>query len=193
MGDVIVRRETAVEYFKELVEGALEHQGVNAGELTAFYVVHLLAGFMRRPAEEGDAEPLAARLAHALERGGFEQRASLRQIGDVSLFVSGFFPDSLHRHLVDVDYYVAIGGRAYTALSRYETDKFSPVFAELARNFVRFVDVVSEVSERSACSSNQDVLRLYDRWLKTGSVRTGHLLAERGVFPNASVRHARVQ
>ena len=113
------------------------------------------------------------------------QRANLKQIGDLSLFMSGFFADSLSRKLVDVDYYVSIGGTAYTALSRYETDAFSPVFAELADNFVRFVDVLSEVSERASCASNADLLRLYERWLRTGSRRSGQLLAERGVVPNA--------
>jgi hypothetical protein len=55
------------------------------------------------------------------------------------------------------------------------------------------VDILSEVSERSACSSSRDLLRLYERWLKTGSVRTGQLLAERDVVPNASLRGLRVQ
>jgi len=189
------RRESPVEYFKELVEGAIEHQGLNANELTAFYLVQLLASFVERPAADRDdsTQPLAVRLAHALEAGGSRQRASLKQIGDVSLFISGFFSDSLNRKLVDVDYYVAIGGYAYGTLSRVETDTFSPVFAELAAKFVGFVDVLSEVSERSSCASNSDVLRLYEKWLKTGSPRSGQLLAERGVVPNASIKTNRVQ
>ena len=192
MTDAVVRRESAAEYFKELVEGAIAHQRIAAGELTSFYVVNLLTGFLQRPAEE-DETPLAFRLAEALEAAGMRQRSSLKQIGDISLFVSGFFADSLSRKLVDVDYYVSIGGTAYTALSRYETDTFSTVFAELAENFVRFVDVLSEVSERSSCGSNADLLRLYERWLKTGSPRSGQLLAERGVVPNLAARNNRVQ
>jgi hypothetical protein len=192
MNDTMVRRESAIEYFKELVDGSLARQGVVAGELTAFYVVQLLTGFMQRRAAD-DAEPLALKLARALESGGSEQRASLKEIGDVSLFVSGFFADSLRRKLVDVDYYVSIGGCAYNALRRFETDTFSPVFGELADNFVSFVDVLSEVSERSACGSNLDLLRLYERWLKTGSSRSGHLLVERGIVPNASLRGGRIQ
>jgi len=192
MTDAVVRRESASEYFKELVEGALAHQRIAAGELTSFYVVNLLTGFLQRPAEE-DETPLAFRLAEALEAAGMRQRSSLKQIGDISLFVSGFFADSLPRKLVDVDYYVSIGGTAYTALSRYETDTFSPVFAELAENFVRFVDVLSEVSERASCGSNADLLRLYERWLKTGSRRSGQLLAERGVVPSLAARNNRVQ
>ncbi len=188
----VVRRESAIEYFKELVEGALVRQRLVATELTAFYIVQLLAGFLQRRAGEDD--PLALRLGRALESAGVQQRASLKQIGDISLFVSGFFSDSLRRGLVDVDYYVQIGGFAYTTLSRHEGDAFSPVFAELAEKFVEFVDVLSEVSERSSCGSpNTDLLRLYERWLKTGSRRSGQLLIERGVVPNATLTSTRVQ
>src|SRR5262249_56923686 len=191
MSESVVRRESAVELFKELVDGALAHQRLNAGELTAYYVVNLLAGFLQRPANE-DA-PLAVRLAHALESDGMEQRTSLREIGDISLFVSGFFSDSLRRKLVDVDYYVAIGGSAYNALSRFDSDMLSPVFGELSDKFVSFVDVLSEVSERTSCTSNLDLLRLYEKWVKTRSPRSGQLLVERGVVPNASIKPNLVQ
>jgi hypothetical protein len=190
----MVRRESAVEYFKELVDSALVHQRIDANELTAYYIVQLLAGFLERRARGADDDmPLAIKLGRALESGGRQQRAGLREIGDLSLFVSGFFSDSLSRKLVDVDYYVNIGGYAYHALSRVESDTFAAVFAELGDKFVGFVDVLSEVSERSACASNADLLRLYEKWLKTGSPRSGQLLVERGVVPNASIRNSRVQ
>jgi len=192
MSDAMFRRESAVEFFKDLVDGALAHQRITAGELTSFYVVNLLAGFLRRPAEEDDA-PLAFRVARALESGGSQQRVSLREIGDLSLFMSGFFSDSLRRKVVDVDYYVSIGGWAYNALSRFDSDTLSPVYGELAEKFVDFVDVLSEVSERTSCASNADLLRLYERWLKTGSPRSGQLLIERGVVPNASVKTNLIQ
>jgi hypothetical protein len=190
----VVRRESAVEYFKELVDAAILHQRLSATESASFYVVQLLAGFLRRPvgADGGDS-PLAIRLAQVLESGGARQRNALREIGDVSLFVSGFFADSLNRKTVDVDYYVSIGGYAYNALSRVEGGTFSPVFAELADKFVGFVDVLSEVSERASCASNADLLRLYERWLRTGSPRSGQLLAERGVVPNSSLKGLKVQ
>jgi hypothetical protein len=192
MGDGVVRRETAAEYFKGLVESACTHQGLAAGGLTSFYIVNLLIGFLRRPADD-DETPLVLRLAEALDAAGTRQRACLKQIGDLSLFTSGFFGDSLQRKLVDVDYYASIGGTAYTALSRVETDAFSPVFAELADNFIGFVDVLSEVSERASCSSNADLLRLYERWLRTRSRRSGQLLIERGVIPSAPAKNSRVQ
>jgi hypothetical protein len=195
MGEAVFRQESAVEYFKELVERALTHQGLATDEHTAFYVVQLLASYLQRPVggDIHDDKPLAVRLAEALESGGMQQRTTLRQIGDVSLFTSGFFSVSLQRKLVDVDYYVAIGGFAYNALSRVETDMLSPVYAELAQKFVAFVDVLSEVSERTSCMSNADLLRLYEKWLKTGSRRSGQLLIEKGVVPNASIKSARIQ
>src|ERR1700682_4285403 len=191
MSKTVFRSESAVEYFKELVDDALARQRIAAGELTSFYVVHLLESFLRRPADQN--EPLVFQLAQALEAGGTQQRASLRQIGDLSLFVAGFFSDSFRRKLIDIDYYVSIGGTAYGTLSRYETDTFSSVFAELADKFVGFVDVVSDVSERTSCASNVDLMRLYERWLKTGSSHSGQLLIERGVVPNAPTKTTRVQ
>src|SRR6185295_8692522 len=121
MTDAVVRRESASEYFKELVEGALAHQRIAAGELTSFYVVNLLTGFLQRPAEE-DETPLAFRLAEALDAAGMRQRSSLKQIGDISLFVSGFFADSLTRKPVADNYYGTIGGTPSPPRSRYGPD-----------------------------------------------------------------------
>ena len=190
----MVRRESAVEYFKELVDGALAHQRITTNELTSYYIVQLLAGFLERRDDRADEnEALSLQLAQALDSGGRQQRAGLKHVGDHSLFVSGFFSDSLRGKLVDVGYYVAIGGFAYHTLSRYETDAFSSVFAELGDKFLGFVDVLTEVSERSACATNADLLRLYERWLKTGSPRSGQLLLERGVMPNPAVKTTRIQ
>ncbi len=192
----LIYRETVVEYFKELVEGALVHQRVHAGELTSYYVVNLLAGFAGRPkggtAERAD-EALALRLARALQSAGARQRNGLREVGDLSLFISGFFSDSLNRTPVDLDYYITMGGYAYSSLSRRDDESFAPVFGELAEKFVDFVDILSEVSERSALTSNTDLLRAYEKWLRTGSRREGERLAERGIVPNESIKNRFLQ
>jgi hypothetical protein len=176
--------EHAMPYFRELVESALARQRVTTTDDAAFYIVRLLASFLRRSADE-ESGPLAVRLAQALGTDAVRQRAGLKAIGDESLFVSGFFAESLQRGVVDVGYYVAIGGAAYDALGRQGSDARSPVFAELARKFVGFVDVLADVSERTSCASNVDLLRLYEKWLKTGSPRSAQLLAEKGVVPSA--------
>jgi hypothetical protein len=49
------------------------------------------------------------------------------------------------------------------------------------------------VSERTALSSSADVLRLYEKWLRTGSTRDGQRLVERGIVPNSSISHRFIQ
>ncbi len=188
----LIRHESPVEYFKEMVEAALEHQHVTTRELTAYYLVNLLAGFafQSRPRGGVDEGPLGLQLIAAL-RGGV--RDQLRAVGDRSLFISGFFSDSLKRQAADLDYYVALGVQAYLSLSQDADSTFAPVFDELGRRFVRFVDILGEVSERSALMSNNDLLRLYEKWLRTGSRRDGELLVERGIVPNASIGDRFVQ
>jgi hypothetical protein len=192
MAEALFRNESPIEYFKELVEAAMEHQHLAAREMTSFYLVNLLAGFVRDPASPAEVEPLGVRFAKALQAGGSTQRDGLRQVGDRSLFISGFFSDSLNRSLVDVEYYIALGERAYGSLARSD-DTFSDVFDELAEKFSGFVDVLGEVSERTALASNADLLRLYEKWLRTRSPRSGDLLVERGIVPNVSIASRFVQ
>ena len=189
MTDRLVRSESATEYFRELVESAMQHQKVAARELTSFYVVNMLTGFIHLDRSAGaDDQPLAVTFAKALQAAGIAQRDGLRKVGDLSLFISGFFSDSLNRGLVDVDYYIQLGGSAYGSLARQAPgDTFGDVFDELSEKFSNFVDVLTEVSERTSLTSNTDLLRLYEKWLRTGSRRSGDLLAARGIVPNGSV------
>lgn len=192
----VLREQSPAEYFKELVESALSRQHLQAGDLTEYYLVNLLCQYVRLDARvhTGDHDqPLAMRLARALESGGSEQRARLRSLADFSLFMSGFFADSFTRRAIDVDYYKSMGEYAYGSLSRWDEDGFAEVFSELARKFVGFMDVLADVSERTALSSSADVLRLYEKWLRTGSTRDGQRLIERGIVPNSSISHRFIQ
>lgn len=191
MDDPLLQEQTPAEYFKDLIESALSRQQLRATELTSYYLVDLMCRFLRPdrriPFHEDAGEPLALRLARALDSGGLEQRARLRNLGDFSLFMGGFFADSLNRRAVQVDYYVSMGEYAYGSLSRHDEDAFGEVFSELSRKFVPFMDVLSDVSERTGCGAPVDVLRLYERWLRTGSPRDGQRLVNRGLVPHPSL------
>lgn len=192
MDDPLLREQSAAEYFKDLVDSALGRQHLRTSELTAYYLVDLLCRFVRPdrriPFNDDSGAPLALRLARALESGGMEQRARLRNLGDFSLFTSGYFSDSLRCRLVDVDYYVSMGEYAYSSLGRRDEDAFGEVYAELARKFVAFTDVLSDVSEQTGTAAGHaDVLRLYEKWLRTGSSRDGQRLVDRGIAPNLSI------
>jgi hypothetical protein len=192
----LVHEQTPVEYFKELVESSLTRQRVRAGNLTEFYLVNLLCRYVRldaSPQQTGETQPLAFRLARALDSGGFEQRVRLRSVGDFSLFMSGFFSDSFARRAVDVDYYRSLGECAYASLSRSEDEAFAEVFAELSQKFVGFMDVLADISDRTTLASATEVMRIYEKWLRTGSERDGQRLVERGIFPNHSIGRRFIQ
>ena len=189
MTDRLVGAQSAAEFFKEHVEAACVRQRLRVSAPATFYVVNMLTGFAHaapRSGEALDTEALGVRLARALQSGGRARRQDLQQVGDTSLFIAGFFADSLRRRLVDVDYYSFVGGRAYSSLGELDEVR-AEIFAELADHVVWFVDILADVSERTSMSSDQDLLRLYEKWLLTGSRRSGELLAERGIVPNASV------
>jgi hypothetical protein len=193
VADSLVHAQSPLEFFREQIEAACERQRLRPQPLTSYYVVSLLSEFTHVGGGSGEAmasdEALGIKLIRALQSGGRDQRRGLKQVGDVSLFISGFFSDSLRRSLVDVDYYVSLGGYAYGSLSATD-DALSPIFAELSDKFVAFVDVLAEVSERAGLTNHSDLLRLYEKWVRTGSPRDGQRLAERGIVPNASIAQA---
>ncbi len=191
----LLGEQAPAEFFRELVESALASQRLQTRDLTSYYLVNLLCQFVRLDGGHAfgrSSEPLAVRLAHALASGGSEQRARLRNLGDFSLFMSGFFSDSFNRRVVDVDYYKSMGEYAYGSLSHRDEDKFAEVFGELSCNFVGFMDVLAEVSERTL-AGNTDVFRLYEKWLRTGSRRDGQKLIDHGIVPNTSIGSGFIQ
>jgi hypothetical protein len=190
MADGLLSNESPLEFFKEQVEGAMERQHLKTSVWTSYYVVQMLTGYVTRrdhAASGVDDESLGVRLARALQADGALQREELRTVGDSSLFLVGFFADSLNRRLADIDYYISLGGSAYGRLAQADDEAFADVFGEMASKFVALTDVLAEVSERAALNRNTDLLRVYERWLRTGSHRDSGWLAEHGIVPNRSV------
>lgn len=203
MGRPVVDRVKPVanlqEFFRESVTQSMQRQGLRAGDGTAHYVVSLLTLFSRSEAFFDDIEsrpglkPLALMLADAVDAARPAERAyALQRLGDVSLFVAGFFAESLANKLVDVDYYISMGGGAYHSLSR-EIERtprgaaFGPVFDELACKFREFVDVLADIRADAQAHPDSDVLRLYEIWLRTRSRRAERVLRAMGIEPNATL------
>jgi hypothetical protein len=194
MDDQFLSQQTPLEFFKNQLERAMQHQKVSTSAFTEFYLAKLLADCVRGDAlpsaEPGfDDMPLALLYVRALEASRFQRARLLRTLGDSALFVSGFFGDSLNGKLVDVGYYRKMGGHAYARLSQEDGwMEYEPqVFGELAQRFTEFADVLSEVSETSRLTNgSRSILQLYERWLQTGSRRAAALLAERGIAPVAA-------
>ena len=188
MSDQILVGKTAHEWFREMVGEVLTQRGLKVQEGTEFYLVNLLAGFLDREklfVEEADgsvrAEPLALILLRAMEADRQRRARELRRLGDTALYMSGFFGDALARSVSGVDYYIAMGERAYGTLAESERGQQGELFGELSDRFPQFVDLFAEIAELGNLRSNRGLVKLYERFLTTRSQRVAALLRERGV------------
>jgi len=191
--DKLLHSETPVEYFKERVEQVMERQGFRVSELSSFYLVQLLDNFVAQERRYTEAEvdvdaTLAELLCEGLASEGARQFSRLKLTGDLALFVSGFFAESIARRRVELDYYVRMGGYAYSRAARMRRDELATVFRELSAKFSRFADVLTEISEETLVTDAPSVLRLYERWLETGSKRSEALLRRQGFLLDSSAR-----
>jgi hypothetical protein len=150
------------------VTTALKSTQVAAADATEFYLVNLLVEFTREP--KVDQEPLALKMAHASGASPEERIRALREIGDTSLYVSGFFADSLARKLIDVDYYITMGGSAYGQLSRGMAPQLlREAWGELSDKFGDYVEVLNEIRASTSFTSGTNILKLCEEFAKTGS------------------------
>lgn len=185
-------------FFHEVVEDAMKARRVEATDGATHYLVELLADYAhpREGAENALEKPLTLLLDEALHvTDPAERFERLRLIGDGVLYGCGFFGDHFEARGVDPKYLHGLGTRAYGAASsilRLGQDEGGPdLFGELAGKFAVFVDVVAEVADATIAmgtTSSKGLLRVYERWLKTGSERLASALTSRGVMPTRGTK-----
>ena len=177
-------------YFAELVKEGMEFRKIHPDPNVEMYLISLLNHYLdaRNLFEEPQSESgvkapkTLAELYMVAQNSEPQVRFELlKKLGDRSLYISGFFADSLQRKLVDVDYYAEMGGVAYGALANSAQNSVAYVYRMFSKRFVEFVDVLSYISQSSQVQSDQNILRLYDRYIKTGSELAREKLIENGI------------
>lgn len=197
--EALVAVSSLREFFRNSLQEAMCRQKLAVEGQTEHYVVNLLTEFSRsdalfEPTAEGPKlRPLAAMYADAQSATPADRNRLLQRIGDVSLFIAGFFAQGFARKLVDIDYHIAMGGRAYGSLAgtlgqTRRAAALSGIFQELAAKFQRFVDALNDISEMAHVHTDRDILRLYEIWMKTGSLRAHGILQRLGVDPSPASR-----
>ena len=125
---------------------------------------------------------------------GPERFRRLRALGDHSLYALGFFGGHIELKGVDRGYVSSVGSTAYshaaamlrTRARAQRSSREPDVLSELAAKFDRFAAVLADVAEGTlACGARDErsVVKLYERWLKTGSSRLAEELGARGIVP----------
>jgi hypothetical protein len=191
----IVATDSISSYFNDVVEDAMKARRVEATELATRYIVALLAGFARPDARAGSAldRPVAFLLDEALHTAEPAERFErLRSLGDGVLYSCGFFGDHFQAKGVEQSYLVGIGSVAYGGassmlrVSAEDAAKKLDIYRELADKFSSFVGVLAEISDATAAmgvAGSRDLLKVYERWLKTGSDRLAQALTSHGLVP----------
>ncbi len=180
-----------IEYFDESVGEAIEHQRVDLDPDMRAYLVNVLTTFSARHALRTDDDqdlldqPVGLQVVKALSAAPGRRFSLLRQVGDYSLYLTGFFGETVDRGMMDRGYYVEVGAGAYrraagALVAGGPDNPFRDLFYGLSRRFGELVGLVEEVSERCFGHDN-DVLRLYDRYVATGSERLASRLTRLGV------------
>jgi hypothetical protein len=183
-------------FFAGLVGEAIEKQHLDATGATRAYVSSLLADYAKPGALTRDAleRPVTLLLAEAKESVGRERFERLRALGDGTLYVCGFFGEHLETRGVALRYVISVGAEAYNsaasmlrAPSSGEASSAPDVFGELAARFEAFVELIESIAARlgaqSVGSTPGGIVRLYERWLRTGSSEIASTLGAHGLMP----------
>lgn len=193
----IVASASVSDFFESAVDDAMRARNVVASDGARSYVVALLTDLAKpgSPIERTLDRPLTLLLDEALHTPELGERFDrLRTLGDGVLYSSGFFADHFEARGVDPTYLIGIGRTAYERagalivrgsqpLADAATGDELDLFKELARGFARFVEVIAEVANATIASgvaSSRGLVRLYERWLKTGSETLADALTSHG-------------
>ena len=172
---VIQERNLKAFFHHSLTETARSRR-LEAADATLHYLTYLLTDYARTDrlfdcTESGvQLRPLALLYNDALTASSMaERRLWLRRLGDLALFIAGWFSGRLSRRLTDLDYCIAMGGNAYgylhqTADGNPRDRALGEIFGELASRFEHFVELVATITDRG---SERDLLQLYKHWQAT--------------------------
>jgi hypothetical protein len=184
-------------FFAGLVGEAVEERHLDATDATRAYVSSLLADYAKPGTLTRDAleRPVTLLLAEAKESVGRERFERLRALGDGTLYVCGFFGEHLETRGVALGYVTSVGAEAYDCAASMlrqhasggEASSAPDVFGELAERFQAFVALIESIAARlgaqSVGSTPGGIVRLYERWLRTGSSEIASKLGAHGLVP----------
>jgi hypothetical protein len=185
-----------VSFFTDEIDSISGRQGIKLSEHTVIYMGEMLARFNKSenyfvnasdPNERKKEFPTISLLwLEGLTAEFREKIQTMKKVGDLALMTSGFFPERLQKRLVDLDYYTAIGGRAYETAGQLRDSVLSEralnCFFELAQKFSELTEVLRELNDQQLLVTEQDQLKLYEKWLGTQNPRIRRMLSENGIL-----------
>src|SRR3990167_452356 len=139
---------------------------LNLSEFSKDYLQNLIIDFLKSEniPEINKSELSFPILADLYEKAfyspPFNQFNEFRNLGDVSLFVSGVFPEYITRRksLVKKEYYIGMGSSAYLMTARLvKIKELENLFDELSKNFSSLVNILNLFSKETNVTKNFNI------------------------------------
>ncbi|MDE3269568.1 MAG: hypothetical protein OYH77_04725, partial [Pseudomonadota bacterium] len=145
------------EYFRQRVAKVVKQQQAEIDYEVEFYIVNMMCDFIQPVAANSFDQPLALNLLEAMEATGSDQQAKYKALGDNSVYVAGFFQESLARRCTSVDYHAKMGSVAYHALSSLVCGREKSLYEKLAASVATMIDIMAEVGMAAGMHHSTDI------------------------------------
>ncbi len=103
---------------------------------------------------------LGEKLLTASKKSFSEQQQIYKDVGDTSLFLCGYFSESIGGKLLDVSYYHHLGSSAYSYLNSSIPDYLDVprFYSIMSKSFGNLVDIISVVASRDKSDPQKHLL-----------------------------------
>lgn len=181
---------SAGEFFFSEIEKISKRHGLKLNPIVIQYLAELLNKFstsrelkLTHPTEHKDMTPTQFWL-EVQKLPLAQQQMALQFLGDYSLFTTGFFSEHVKGSLLDMDYFQAIGGKAYYRAGEIKenlaAEKSLNIYFSLAESFRRFSEMFSELYDQTLLHSPDGSIKLFEKWQSSGSEHLTRMLFENG-------------
>jgi len=181
---------SAGEFFFSEIEKISKRHGLQLNPMVIQYLAELLNKFstsselkLTHPIEHKDLTPTQFWI-EVQKLPLWQQQMALQFLGDYSLFTTGFFSEHVKGSLLDMDYFQAIGGKAYYRAGEIKenlaAEKSLNVYFSLAESFRRFSEIFSELYDQTLLHSSDGSIKLFEKWQQSGSEHLTRMLFENG-------------
>ena len=165
----VVKQESFKEYIKNelhLADGSLSCEVKNyLAELLYFYLREERFHEHHRDSNSGCERTLISLYGqiHSAKTG--EKIYLFKKMGDLSLYISGFFRSSIQKKVVDVSYYENMGQSAYGYLADCYNSQDN-VFTSLYQQFKDLAESLFYIQKKSELRDNRHSVALYKEYME---------------------------
>ena len=149
-------------YFSESLQKALEINKLNLSESAQIYLIYMLDDFISAERtfagiERKEQIYFTDLLNRALDSSDQEALRIFRYMGDISLYLLGFFKKISLNKKMPSSYYISMGSLAYSQasyISRLYAANNAAIFLELSEQFIFIVETFKNMSFHNSSNNN---------------------------------------